>query len=291
MRYLIPPTVLLVISLACPGFCADADLSAVKHAVDEGRLLEANLLYKDLVGKYPKRADLHCSYGLFLQNTGQMALSVSEFQSALKLDPRQSTACLALAEISLQLLDVDSALRYSQSALAIDPTSTQARIVHIKALMQSGHTTRADEELSELLSGVSDADVLHLAYQVKARKGDFLKARNYLQEAVKAKPEHTDWVVELCQLLENRGDSRTSRAYLNALLERNPNAVDARLCLARNLETYEYDYDGAIAQYQSALQIDPGLPAALAGIDRCRAEKNDLARSLKLTVQSFFTRR
>jgi tetratricopeptide (TPR) repeat protein len=286
MRYLLPS--LLSLLVLTPGALAASDLDVINRAVQAGKIVEANGMYQQLVAKNQQRADYHLSYAKFLRATGQNETALQEFQTVLQLKPGQTDATVGLAEMSLQMLDLENAIRYSQSALNSDPKSKEAGMIYASACMQSGRTTAADNELAVLLKGAPDGDLLHLAYQIKARKGDFLQARTYLQEAVGQRPDQIEWMLELCKILETSGDYETSRNYLQSALDRQPNAVDARVALARNLEVFENDYDKAIGEYQKVLATDPNSPKALAGIDRCRAKKNDLALRLKLGLQSMF---
>lgn len=290
MRYVIPLSLLL--ACACTASVAAAvNTAAIDKAVQEGKLSEAGKMWEELAVKNPTRADVQLGYARFLQSVGQTDPAIKEFQRSLSLSPQQPEAYVGLAEISMQILDVQSALTYSQKALALDKRSKNARMIEVNALMQSGRNAQADDELAPLLSEPTrDAEVLHLAYEVKARKGDLSNASNYLQQAVKLAGDRVDWMIDLGTLLESSGDYRTARAYYQEAIERDPKSVDARLHLARNLEVFEKDYDGAIAEYQSALQISSDSPTALSGIDRCQAKKNDLARRFKLSLQQLFGR-
>ena len=75
------------------------------------------------------------------------------------------------------------------------------------------------------------------------------------------------------------------------LLSVDPYSIEALYKLAVLLEFYRHDYDAAITIYQRLIQIDPDYVAALTGLDRCKAKKNDIAGQLKLglwrTLESF----
>ncbi|MBI2812121.1 MAG: tetratricopeptide repeat protein [Candidatus Melainabacteria bacterium] len=288
MRYF--KTLFLALTLTClqSASAADDPAAAVNSAVAAGKLQEAGRLYKELIGKNPGRADYHLGYARFLRNTGLNSLAIEEYQRSLELKPSQPEALVAMSEISLQNLDLDGAIKYSEAVLKLNPNAREAGMVYATACMQSGRTGEAENEMAVLLAEGKDYDVLHLAYQLKARKGDFKQARECLQEAVAGRPDQLPWMLDLCRLLESSGDYQTSRHYLMNALERNHDSVESRVALARNLEVFENDYDSAIDEYRRALKIDPESPKALAGIDRCQAKKNDLALRLKLGLQSMF---
>jgi tetratricopeptide (TPR) repeat protein len=290
MRYVIPLSVLPACLLAQVAL-ADVNPADIDKAVKEGRYSDAGRLWEQRAANNPNRADVQLGYARFLQSIGQTDPATKEFQRALALKSDLSDAYVGLAEISLQILDVPNALAYARKALAYDQHSPAARIVEVNALMQSGSDSQADEELKPLLDdGKKNPEVMYLAYEVKAHKGDLLNARQYLQQAVNLDGNRVDWAMDLCTLLESAGDYGSAKAYLQEAIEREPHAVDVRVHMARHLEVFEKDYDHAIQQYQAALEIKADLPAALAGIDRCQAKKNDLARRLKLSLQQLFSK-
>jgi tetratricopeptide (TPR) repeat protein len=279
---------LMALLLTVQPVLAESDESLVKKAVDAGRLQEADNLYKQMVAKNPKQSDYHLRYAGFLRNIGQNEAAIREYQRALEIAPAQPEAMVALSQIALQILDLESAIRFSQAALKINPNSREAGLVYASACMQSGQTAQADTEIALLLSQNKDCDVSYLAYQMKARKGDFVQARKHLQDAVAGRPEETGWMLQLCKLLESSGDYHASRQYLQSALDRKNDTVEARVALARNLEVFENDYDGAIAEYTRVLAIDPDQPQAKTGRERCLAKKNDIALRFKLSLQSMF---
>jgi tetratricopeptide (TPR) repeat protein len=300
MRYVLPLSFLLILSGTLPLASAAAASKvskistaqaagdALSRALSAGRLQEANNLYRDQLARDPQRADMHLAYAKFLTMCGQNDAAIQEYERSLEIQPKQPQALTALADISLQALDLSNAIKYSEAALHLDANARPAGIIYANACMQTGRTGQAESELALLMSQSKSSDVLHLAYQIKARKGDFRQARAYLQAAVAAQPGQTEWMLELCKLLENSGDYETSRHYLLSALDRQPDSVEARVALARNLEVFENDYDRAISEYERVLRIDPDSPKALAGIDRCRAKKNDLALRLRLALQAMF---
>ncbi len=235
----------------------------------------------------PKDAQLHLDYAEFLLSAGLIDNAIVEFQSAARLKPSDAEPFIALAEIYLQNLDFEKAQSCAGNALKLQPRSSSARIVLLSALVQEDQIADAERELAILLkSAPQNARVLQLAYMVKARLGDFSEARRYLQLAVTLQPAKIDWVLALCKMEENCGNDELALEQLRTILKRYPNSIEARLRLARNLEVFRHDYDGAILEYGWALLIDDKSAVALAGIERCKGKKNNLALRIRQGVQS-----
>lgn len=251
--------------------------------------LDRNLYWQKKIQENPKNAQTHLEYGKFLVNAGLVDKAIFEFSEASRLDPLDPDSLIALAEIYSQNLDYDKALAEAQRALALQPSSSAARIVLLTALVQRDRITEAESELQKLLqTNPKDPRVLQLAYMVKTRIGDFNEAARYLQQAVSLRPNNSEWVLQLCQLLESNGNPQAAYSQLQNLLTRNPGNVEARLRLARNMEVYRHDYDQAAIEYARVLDIDSKSPAALAGIERCKAKKNNLALRLKQALRGLF---
>jgi tetratricopeptide (TPR) repeat protein len=97
--------------------------------------------------------------------------------------------------------------------------------------------------------------------------------------------------VDKADICESVGDYARAKLALEKLLQVDPYSIEALYKLAVLLEFYRHDYDGAIKYYQKLVQIDPDYVAALTGLDRCKAKKNDIAGQLKLglwhTLENF----
>lgn len=250
---------------------------------------DRNLLWQKQIEKDPKNAQTHLGYGKFLVNAGLVNKAIAELSEAARLDPKDPDAFITLAEIYSQDLDYDKAFLAARRALALQPSSSAARTVLVGALVQRDQVTEAESELEKLLqTNPKDPRVLQLAYLVKTRIGDFNEAARYLQQAVALRPNNTEWVLQLCQLLESGGNSEAAYIQLQNLLARNPGNVEARLRLARNIEVYRHDYEQALVEYARVLDIDSKSPAALAGIERCKAKKNNLALRMKQALRGLF---
>jgi tetratricopeptide (TPR) repeat protein len=299
-----PTTALTIISLSLliagavpPAFSATASPDIVKldKFLDDGKFEDARQLIKTLLEKYPQRADLHMWYARRLRSTGQTEQAIAEFVKAGVLQPDCAEASIALSDIYLQNLDVEHSIKYAYKAVEAEPTSSAARKALLAALIQGDLLSEAEKQLQLMLKTASaNPDIYLLAFQLKNKKGDIKQARSYLEQAVNACPQQLQWQLQLAALLENSGEAAAARARWETILRTDPGLTEARLRLARNLEVFSQNYDGAIAQYRLVLRSDPNSPSALAGLDRCLDKKNNLALQLKTAIQQMckaFTRK
>lgn len=285
-KLILAVVVYLQAATACFG-ASNGNVSLSDTLPAGSAISDRNAYWEKQIARDPKKASVHLDYARFLVNAGLIDRAITEFQKTAQLNPRDPEPLIALAEIYSQNLDYDKALVYAQRALALQPSSSLARIVLLTSLVQRDRIAEAERELNKLLvSNPKNPRVLQLAYEVKTRIGDFNEAARYLEEAVRLQPNNVAWVLELSKLLESSGQPDAAYRQLQNLLVRHPNSLEARLRLARNLEVYKHDYDQAMLEYSRVLEVDSKSPVALAGIERCRAKKNNLALRIKQALRS-----
>lgn len=279
----------LLVSLALPpttGAAANPDIVKLDKFVDDGKFEEARRLIKTLLEKYPRQADLHMWYARRLRSTGQTEQAIAEFVKAGELQSDCAEASIALSDIYLQNLDVEHSIKYAYKAVDAQPNSAEARKALLAALIQGDQLSDAERQLQVMMkTASSNPEIYLLAFQLKNKKGDIKQARNYLEQAVNACPHQLQWQIQLAAILESSGETAAARARWENILREDPDLSEARLRLARNLEVFSQNYDGAIAQYRLVLRGDPNSPSALAGLDRCLDKKNNLALQLKMAIQ------
>jgi tetratricopeptide (TPR) repeat protein len=264
------------------------EIGQLNDMIEGANFEEASLFGRYLIQKYPNAAVVHMTYARLLRGTGKTDEAVQEYRLTNQLDANLIEPLLALSEMSLENLEIANALKYAREALKVNPLSSSARNLLITGLLQSDRLTEAQQVLEPALRRQDrDPQLWYLAAQIAAKKGDFQKSRFWLERAVSLNQDQTKWTLELCRILENSGDAQSARQYLGYIIAKKPDAVDARLRLARNYEFFAHDYDAAIEVYRKALQIEPNSIQASAGVDRCAGKKNNIALRLKLAIQSF----
>ena len=116
------------------------------------------------------------------------------------------------------------------------------------------------------------------------------KARQQLEAALKLDPSNGPWLLDLSELCEMQGDYAMANQCLQRALYADPLSVDKLSRMATLQEYFLQNYDQAIEQYKRILAIDPNSVSALAGLDRCKARKNDLAGILKIQIRALAAR-
>jgi tetratricopeptide (TPR) repeat protein len=240
---------------------------------------------KQLQDKYPNDPDICLAAARFYGTIGSSGLALDLYKKASTLNSHLVEPYEGLASIYLAALDNTQALYYAQKALAIDPSAKQARLVLISALIYAGKLGEAGHEVAKAMAANKnhmDADFIYLAYKLSKERRELPYAKQCLDDAIKLKPEQTSWLIDRADLYESLHDYTAAKESLEKYLSFEPRSVEALYKLGIILEIYFHDFDGAVKQYRQILTIDPNYVAAITGLDRCKAKKNDVAGELKI---------
>jgi tetratricopeptide (TPR) repeat protein len=273
--------------------------SQLKHIDDltrQGAFSGAREELKDLLKKYPQDIEVCLSAARFYKTIGLPSLALQENKRAIALGCQSSEPFVAVAQISLANLDDKQALEYARKAIAIDPTSKQAQVVLVSALLNEGELEEAGQKLANVLAGgkaASDPDLNYLAYKLTSKRRQLALAKQCLDNAIKLKPDQTKWLLDRADLYISLGkesrdpvqkmeDYRAAKRALERFLDLEPRSVEGLNRYGKLLEFYFYDFDKASKQYEKILAIDPDYIAAITGLARCKANQNDIAGQMKL---------
>ena len=269
------------------------ELDKASALIELGRLTkrtafsEARGILKDLLARFPADPEVHLAAADMFASIGSSGAAIDEYKKALALKPGYVKAHIALAQIYLGNGSAVEAAEQAHQALAIAPDSEAAELVLVNALLKMGDLREADIVLKKVLSqegraSLKNAEVAYTAYQFYKKRRQFFIAQNYLDKAIALQPKRYQWLLDKADICELVGEHVQAKAALEKLLAVDPYSIEALYKLAVLLEFYRHDYDGAIKVYQELVQIDPDYVAALTGLDRCRAKKNDIAGQMKL---------
>lgn len=269
---------------------------SIEEALEELHKLSANKAFyrareriEPLLKKYPRDVAVHLAAARVYQQMGWTGRSIQEYERVHALAPFMSEPLVALSEMSLQNLDASQAMNYARKALVIEPSSKRAKLALVQGLIARGLLSEAQQTLTSFIAQYPhDAEIQYAAFRLYRDRGQNDKAMRHLDAAIKLNGNEVSWLVEKSELAKSMGDYRAARAQLEKVIALDPQSSDALTKLAVVLEYYFHDYNAAIARYQQLLQMDRDSVTALAGIERCRGKKNDLATIWKYRVREFF---
>ncbi|MGH9552982.1 MAG: tetratricopeptide repeat protein, partial [Terriglobales bacterium] len=241
-----------------------------------------------LKSQYKSDPDVDLAAGRLYREMGLYDRAEAEYREALRLKYFSIEANVAMCELSLQKLDNPTALTYARRACNLDPHSSKAGIALASALIASGRLREAEQQVNKLLAtDPHSAQVQYVGYKLAIERGEITTAQKRLEAAVRLGGDPAEWLVDLSEVYKTLGDYAAAKRCLVRALSKEPYSLDALSKLATLEEFYLRDYNKAIEQYRNILAIDGDSVTALAGLDRCKVKKNDIAGMLKFELQNF----
>jgi putative PEP-CTERM system TPR-repeat lipoprotein len=191
--------------------------------------------------------------------------AVIQLKNALVKNPEMPEARYLLGKTLLETGDASGAeieLRKAD-ALHYDPNKLTPTLA--KALLETGQpqkvTALSTKDLTDAAALAELETSVGIAY---AMQGDLTKARQFVDEALKTKPDYGPAMVAKARLDLAGKDVDGSMAMLDGALKTNPGDYEA-LTLKGNILNSQGQTDQAIAMYQKALQSKPDyVPASSA---------------------------
>jgi len=234
----------------------------------------------------------HTQAGEIWRTRGDLAQAAAHYAAAFSLDPADTTAARALAEVSLALGRIDAALPALESLVAHDPADLSARyqlgmtltaydprgaLVHLVAASSVNPDTA-----SALISAIQAADGdLFAIGAALFDHGEWLFAENAFREAHyrTADPSALAYIA-----LARAAQGKESLSWLEQALTRAPDAPAVRYVEGLTRQMLR-DYNGALAAFNAALMLAPDDPALYAAIGALYAETGDV-----VTAQTWYQR-
>lgn len=254
------------------------DLKTVDELTQSHSFYKARKILEPLLETHPKDPQVHKSAGRLFAKMGLLPRAIDEYNKVLVLEPGNFSAYIELSRAYMAREDANHAMVYAREALKRNPSSAEARLLLVRILMAKSLLLEAEQELQRLLHGdPHDAQVHFMAANIYRERGQGSLALEHIEKAIQLNPQKHDWLIEksdICILLGRNDEARQS---LERLLQYEPDSVEGLNKLARVKENSFRDYDGAMDCYKKVLESDPDSVTALAGIERLKAKKNDLA--------------
>lgn len=269
---------------------ASEEIRQAQTYLDEHRYKNAEALLSKLLESAPRAFDVRLLSARLFRETGQLEKASDEYAKAAELDEENLEPLLALAEISLQEMQLDLGLSYAQQAVSRDPSSSRARFILIDALLRCDRSGEAERQIKLLPKESSGSfEYESLAYRLSLKKGDLFGARNHLQRAIQAnRGKSLKLILEEAELMQSMSEFARAKEILTRIVSEHPDYLEARLQLARLLESQFHDYAQSLVNYEEALRQDPLSVQAAAGKERCSLKRRNIALQLKTALREWW---
>ncbi|HEY9787407.1 MAG TPA: tetratricopeptide repeat protein [Candidatus Obscuribacterales bacterium] len=268
-----------------------ADLARIDSLADTRAFYKARQMLAPLLVKYSQDPQVHACAARLFQKMGQLSRALDEYEKVRLLSPSDARPLVALSEIYLSRDDQGKAISLAKQAIALNPRMKEARVALVRVLMTKGLLLEAEQELKKLLTGgAQDAQVHFMAARLYRDRGETAEALRHIDEAIRLQQREYRFLIERSDICLLTGNYKQAKESLEKVLKHDRESQEALNKLAIVKENYFRDYDGAMACYNEILAINPDSVTALAGLDRLKAKKNDLAGQWKYQIKSTFSR-
>lgn len=225
----------------------DSRLGAARRAVLDGRVEEALELLARLASERPESAEVALWLGHALQRSGDPRGAAQQYVQAMRLNPANAGALVALGDMQSDAGDLASALDYYEQAIVVAPD------------FPLGYRKAAGIEVQMVLHRNA---IEHLSQYLEMRPGDvvamsLLGMEQYLDE-----------------------DIDGAIATLERVVELDPDHVNGHFGLGMALADRPEEYERALAQLGAAAVADPDNAMAHYLIGRIRASQGELEPAL-----------
>lgn len=250
MRYIFFLLLLLCFVVAQQAQSPDADLTAARALINQGRLDDAIAKLSALHDKFPARPEIGRELGIAYYRKGDFLHATTLLQEAFTLHPEDNDVA--------QLLG----LAYYLSGR---PAAAIAPLERLRA--------------SDSKSNIDAAYVLSLCY---ALNREFDKARSSFASLYAVPPDSAAAHVILAAMLVRQGLDPVAEQEARAALALNANISLGHYVLGE-VAMYRADYEKALAEFQDEMRLNPAFAPART---RAADAESHLGRSIEAEMES-----
>ncbi len=228
-------------------------------------------LWQDTLAKNPLSWMARNNLGSHLVERGRTEEALVQLRESLKLNPGHVKTLNLLGFALAKKGEREQAESYYRAALRSQPTFEPALTNLGILLVETGRTIEAELPFREALRLAPGSPItlnnLGIVMHLRGRRAE---AVALFQAALSRDPEYPEALVSMGNVYDQTGTvTEARRQYARAARHRPPSHVSkTNLTQPKNLGT---DSDRATTEYGYALQIDPGLEEARAGLRRVQA--------------------
>ncbi|MGD1083140.1 MAG: tetratricopeptide repeat protein [Verrucomicrobiota bacterium] len=224
---------LLALSVAFNLF-ASFQLQADTHTffgdalLQKGNVDEAISQFQTALRIEPDNASAHNNLGNALEQKGRLDEAILQYHNSLQLQPEHAETYCNLGNALLKKGSVEEAIRQLQKALQIKPDFAAARYNLGNAFLQSGSLDEAITQYQKALEiNLDYADAHHNLGTALLRKGRVDEAITQYQDALQIKPDLEDARHNLGMAYFQKGDLEKAIECYQEAIKINPRSADA----------------------------------------------------------------
>lgn len=239
---------------------AQRELAAIAAQTHDNALLEQ--ISGTLISKFPNLPDGYLWRAVAEVNQNQGPQAEADLQTALKKDPKNSAALVALGEVRFQQKKYPEGVQYFQQALAIDPNQLPALQALVSYYMFQHQPDKALALVQQQITKMPNDPALYVELSnIQLVTKDVNGAVNSAQKAMQLNPSDGNAVMAYTRAETASGNTGAAISKWQAWETAHPNDPRGDVILG-TLEEAQGNSSAAIDDYKKALAIQPDQPIA-----------------------------
>jgi len=240
----------------------------LKLAIDahrQGRLDEAEKIYRAVLKAQPSNPDALHFFGVLLHQRGRSSEAIARIERALRMNPQYLDARMNLGNIYKETGDMAKAAAIYRKVLALEPEHAGAYNNIGVVLRKTGDLEESVRMLQTALSLAPDnADFLHNLGNSYQDQNEIRKAAEVYLQSIALKPKQKDAYESLWQMWHLKGQFDAAAEVLGKWLEVDPGSPIAKHYLSASIgadiperasDAYiQQTFDGFAASFDEVLQ-------------------------------------
>ncbi len=237
----------------------DAKMMLVDHFASDsiGAALEQ---VQDFIAGYPEQTELRFKEADLLIRDGEFDLAEEAYKAIAEDhagEAFEGDALTALAQLKINLGDIDAASEHVETVLLENPNAAEALLIQSAIAMARDEPANALVALRAVLrERPDDPSVYDLISKAHLAQGDTVAAREQLQRAMETNPGDPSLYVNLARFEAQHGRPDAARGVLQRALEFSP-ADQAANDLLFRLRLARQDWEGAREQARRMQELMP----------------------------------
>jgi tetratricopeptide (TPR) repeat protein len=251
--------VLILAGLLCLSASLNADDSLVDkihEAQTSGKYAEAGKLYLQLIATGTDTPEVRSNCGIMLHLAGRNRDALEQFRVALRQKPDLAGANLFAGISEFELGDMPAALAFLEKASHLGPNDPTPLLALGKVYVATRDFKRANDSYAKAVR--LDSHLAEAWYGLGVT--DRSLAEEILNRAARQGSAGSEATKASVQPLLDAAMEALTRA-----VELDPNSARTHLLMAESLSDSGKQVE-AIAEYQAAMRLDPGMEAAYLGL-------------------------
>jgi tetratricopeptide (TPR) repeat protein len=233
----------------------------------QNQLGEAAKVADQAVTANPRSAEAQLAKARVLRAQGSFDKAEAALKQALQLNPRAGAPRVELARLRVRTGAADAVAAATDAAEA-NPSSVEAKIILVRALLQRRELAKAQATLDEVMRTSPDVAAVHTQMGVlSAMRNDVAGARQAFTRALELDPGQFEAIAGLTSVDLAAGRKQEALARIDALTARVPKNVNA-LIVGAQAHAAASSFTRAEQLARAAIDVDPSSIAGYSLLGR-----------------------